>query len=276
MRIPVSVVVLTKNEERDLPKCLRSLAAFDEIFVVDSDSSDATQQIARQFGAEVIEFQWNGSYPKKKQWALENLPFTHSWVLYVDADEEITQALRDEIVEVVAKPQHNGYFVAYDYAFLGRVLRHGHRVYKLILFDRHGARFAELPDLDVGTATEVEPHYQPQIPGTTGVLRARALHDDHDMLFQYFDRHNRYSDWEAVLRKSGALPVKGEAQPRLRTTLKRLFARMPFKGVLSFAHSYFVRLGFLDGRAGFHYAVAKAFYYWQIRVKQLELEEVRR
>ena len=74
-RVPVSVVVMTKNEESNLPKCLPSVERFDEVFVVDSRSDDRTQEIARSAGAEVVEFVWNGRYPKKKQWCLENLPF---------------------------------------------------------------------------------------------------------------------------------------------------------------------------------------------------------
>jgi glycosyltransferase involved in cell wall biosynthesis len=272
-RIPATAVVVTKNEERNIAKCLRSLGRFDQVFVVDSHSDDATTAIASSLGAAVVEFAWDGRHPKKKQWCLEHLPFAHDWVLFLDADEELTPELGDEIASLLAdRPAHAGYFLGYDYAFLGRVLRHGHRVYKLVLFDRTRARFPDLPDLDVAAATDQELHVHPQVDGTTGTLRRRALHADHDTLFHYFDRHNRYSDWEAVLRRRGVLPIADEAQPGIRKLLKRAFNRVPFKGTIAFADTYLLKAGFLDGRAGLDYAIARGFYYWQIRAKTLELE----
>jgi glycosyltransferase involved in cell wall biosynthesis len=271
-RVPVSVVVMTKNEERNVVACLDSLQRFDEVFVVDSRSTDRTRALAEARGANVVDFEWDGGYPKKKQWCLEQLPFSHEWVLYVDADERVTPELADEIERTLAAaPAHAGFFLGLDYVFLGRLLRHGHRVFKLALVDRRRARFLDYPDLDAENMWEVEGHYQPAVDGSTDVLRGRLVHEDHDTLFEWFARHNRYSDWEAVLRAKGALTNDREAQPGARRTLKKAFGRMPFKGLLSFFYAYVFRLGFLDGRAGFQFAVAKAFYYWQVDLKLREL-----
>jgi glycosyltransferase involved in cell wall biosynthesis len=134
--IPISVIVMTKDEERNIEKCLKSVDNFGEIFVVDSGSKDRTCQVAEEMGAQVVQFRWEGKYPKKKQWCLENLPFTYDWVLYVDADEEVYPSLSEEMRELmVLGPKDAGYFVGYDYVFQGRVLKFGHRVYKLVLFD---------------------------------------------------------------------------------------------------------------------------------------------
>jgi glycosyltransferase involved in cell wall biosynthesis len=272
-RVPVSVIVMSKDEEANIAKCLRSVEAFAEVFVVDSSSRDRTCEIAADMGAIVVPFRWNGRYPKKKQWCLEELPFRHDWALYVDADEEVTPALASEIGTLLAgAPRHAGHFVGYDYVFLGRVLRHGHRVYKLVLLNRHKARFPERDDLDVANMWEVEGHYQPHIEGSIGVLKQRMLHNDHASLFHYFERHNRYSDWEAALRARGTLLERGEPQPLRRHLLKRLFAALPGQGLVAFLHSYVWKAGFMDGGAGFHYAVARAFYYWQIRIKRWEVE----
>ena len=269
--LPASVIVMTKDEEANIAKCLRSVRDFDELFVVDSSSRDRTCAIAAEMGATVVDFRWNGRYPKKKQWCLDELPFRHDWVLYVDADEEVTPELTEEIGRVLAgPPRHAGYFVGYDYVFLGHVLHHGHRVYKLVLLNRHKARFPERDDLDVANMWEVEGHYQPQVEGTTGVLRRRMRHDDHATLYHYFERHNRYSDWEATLRARGTLLREAEAQPTGRRALKAIFARMPVKGLVAFLHSFVLKGGFLDGRAGFHYAIARGFYYWQIGIKSRE------
>jgi glycosyltransferase involved in cell wall biosynthesis len=270
--IPVSVVVMTKNEERNLAACLRSLERFDQVFVVDSGSTDATCEIAERLGAEVRQFAWNGRYPKKKQWCLDELSFAHDWVLYVDADERVTPALADEI-ETLARGGFGccGYFAKLDYVFCGRTLRHGHRVAKLVLFDRRRGRFVDYDDLAAANMWEVEGHYQPVIDGRVGTLRGHILHQDHDSLFHWFERHNRYSDWEAVLLRNGAVSHAEEAQRGMRRSLKRVFLHLPFRGPISFAHGYVFRLGFLDGRAGLNYALARAFYYWQVGLKAKEL-----
>jgi glycosyltransferase involved in cell wall biosynthesis len=271
----VSVVVMTKDEESNLPKCLASVDRFDEVFVVDSQSHDRTQEIARSAGAEVVEFVWNGRYPKKKQWCLSNLPFRHDYVLNLDADEEVTEPLVDEIARLAAEGFAGaGYFVGYDYVFLGRQLRRGLRVYKLVLFDRHRAHYSSLDDLDVVHAGEVELHYQPTIDGRVETLRGRIIHRDQADLYHYFARHNRYSDWEAALRSRGGIGQDEETQTTRRSRLKRAFAKMPFRPLGIFLYSYVLMGGFLDGRAGFDYAVSRGFYYWQIGLKMRERERL--
>jgi glycosyltransferase involved in cell wall biosynthesis len=259
---------MTKDEEENIGKCLASLVRFDEVFVVDSRSADRTREIARAAGAEVVEFAWNGGYPKKKQWSLENLPLGNDWVLYLDADEELTGALASEIERAVSSPgDARGYIIGFDYVFLGRRLRHGLRVHKLALFDRRHGRFVEYDDLDVENMWEVEGHYQPRLDGRVGSLKGRIVHRDAADLYHYFERHNRYSDWEAALRTRGGLGRNGETQSVRRSALKKVFARMPFRPLGIFLYSYVVAAGFLDGRAGFHYAVSRSFYYWQIDLK---------
>jgi glycosyltransferase involved in cell wall biosynthesis len=269
--IPVSVVVMTKDEELNLAKCLRSVASFGEVFVVDSHSTDRTVEIAEAHGARVAEFTWNGGYPKKKQWALENLPFSYDWVFYVDADEEVTGGLAVEIAATIEAPRHAGYFVFLDYRFLGRLLRHGHRMRKLVLFERRKGRFEPKDDLAAANMWEVEGHYQPRVDGAVGTLRAPLVHDDHATLYHFFERHNRYSEWEATVSRPD-----GRHYLDARVVLKSAFEAVPFRAVAFFLYSFVWRGGFLDGRPGFHYAVAKAFYYWQVGVKSREQRLVSR
>jgi len=91
--LPVSVIIAAKNEARNLPACLESVRNFDEVVVIDSQSSDATAEIARSFGVDVAQFYYRGGWPKKRQWALDNLPLRHDWVLLLDADESVTPEL---------------------------------------------------------------------------------------------------------------------------------------------------------------------------------------
>lgn len=261
---------MTKNEEGNIERCLNGLQRFDEVFVVDSGSTDGTVEIAEALGAKVVPFRWNGQYPKKKQWCLENLPVRNDWVLYVDADELVTPALAGEIAATIPSTSMYGFFVGQNYVFLRKVLRHGRRISKLVLFKHRHAAFAELRDLHSEHAGEVELHYQPTVDGPVGKLSAKMIHDDHESLYQYFSRQNRYTDWEAVVRTNNSLLSTGEASVGLRSLAKRAFARVPIKGFVAFMYSYVWRAGFLDGRAGFHYALWLGFYYWQIGLKERE------
>lgn len=271
--VPVSVIVLTLNEERNIADCLASLRRFAEVFVVDSGSTDRTCEIAEELGAKVVPFTWDGGYPKKKQWCLDTLPFANDWVMYVDADERMTSELATEIAARMQGPNdHAGYFVSLESVFMGRAMRHGHRVFRLGLFDRHKGRFVDYDDLDARKMWEVEGHYQPVIAGRTAVLRGRLIHYDYDPFFHWIDRHNRYSDWEALLRSRGELPRPEETQPGRRGWLKATFNQLPCKGLVAFLWSYVLRAGFLDGRAGLHFALARGFYYWQMGQKMREYE----
>lgn len=272
--IPVSVIVLTRNEARNLPACLASLAEFDEVFVVDSGSDDGTAEIARSLGARVVDFRWNGRYPRKKQWSLDNLPLERDWALFLDADERVTPEGAREIDEI-ARGADRGGAVAFRSSgipvFLGRALRHGRGYSKIILLDRRRCRFPEIPDLDVETMWEVEGHYQPTVDGAIGRLRAPHLHGDDKPLFAWFDRHNRYSDWEARLGADGRLDAIIRAERGPRRIARRLYASAPARPLLVFLWDYVVRLGLLDGRAGLHFALARAFHLWQIDVKRLDI-----
>jgi glycosyltransferase involved in cell wall biosynthesis len=274
--IPVSVIVMTKNEEKNIASCLERVSRFSEVFVVDSASMDRTCEIAKSCGATVVPFVWNGQYPKKKQWCLDNLPFRHDWVLYVDADEEVTPAVAEEIASVVSSGAESaGYFIAFDYFFSGRMLRHGHRLIKLILLNRSLAHFPEYDDLAVEDPVEIELHFQPRLEGRAGSLRTRMVHHDHDTLTHWIERHNAYSTWEAYLRVRGELPRRDDTQPGVRGALKRWFNLLPAKAFVAFCWSYIFRFGFLDGKAGFRFALARAFYYWQIGEKMREYGRVR-
>src|SRR6516165_414370 len=109
--VPVSVIVPVKNEAENLRRCLPALAWADEVFVVDSQSSDQTAQVARSHGAQVVQFHFNGTFPKKKNWALANLPFRNDWVLIVDADEVVVPQLAVEIAHRIAAKEAEGYYL---------------------------------------------------------------------------------------------------------------------------------------------------------------------
>ncbi|SFI88277.1 Glycosyltransferase involved in cell wall bisynthesis [Paenibacillus sp. UNC496MF] len=271
-KIPLSVIIMTKNEEKNIRKCLNSVSAFSQIFVVDSGSTDRTVEIASAMDATVVPFDWNGKYPKKKQWCLDNLPFAHDYVLYVDADEEVVPDFEREVRGLFERGNlKDGYFVGFYILFMDKLLKHGHRSYKLVLFNRHKGRFLDYDDLNASNMWEVEGHYQPEIQGSTAVIGSCLIHHNHDSLYDYFHKHNRYSDWEAMVRSNGAYSNLKESQIWIRALQKKLFHKFPLKWVVSFLHSYVLKMGFLDGSPGFHYALARSLYYWQVEIKIKEL-----
>lgn len=270
MKIPLTVVILTKNEEAAISRCLESVNEADQVIVIDSNSTDKTVQLAQEKGASVINFLWNGQYPKKKQWALQNHEIRNDWVLFLDADEAASASLISEVTKLLANPHDidfGAFVVELDYFFMGKLLRFGHKVKKRALLNRNCCSFPIIDDLHISNMWEVEGHYQPICGRKVGVLRGKISHLDPDPLFDYFSRHNRYSDWEAELRMNKGMQ---ESVRNVRTSQGAFFDKLPGKPLLFFLYSYVFRSGWRDGRVGFNYALALSFYYWQISIKVLE------
>jgi len=282
-KVPVSVLIPAKNEEENLPACLESLAPADEIFVVDSQSSDRTPEIVAQYGAELRQFHFNGHWPKKKNWALDNLQFRNEWVLIVDCDERITPEQWKEIAEAIQKPEYDGYYLNRRVFFLGKWIRHGGKYpdWNLRLFRHQKGRYENLNTEAIRNTGDNEVHEHVIIKGKVGYLKHDMLHEDFRDLFHWLERHNRYSNWEARvyynllngMDEDGTIGANlfGSAVQRKRF-LKKIWVRLPFKPILRFMLFYFFQLGFLDGQAGYIYARLLSQYEYQIGVKLYELQ----
>jgi hypothetical protein len=196
--LPVSVIVPVRNEARNLPRCLESLAGFGEVYVIDSQSTDGTIPIAQVHGAKVVQFHYAGGWPKKRQWAMNTLPLAYDWVLLVDADEVLTPELVEEIRLALQDPRVNGYSIRLQMYFLGRVLRHcDASFWKLSLFRKGRGRFeCRLKDQDTSMA-DIEIHEHVVVDGPTAALRNPLVHHNVDSLSRYILKHNEYSNWEA-------------------------------------------------------------------------------
>jgi len=255
--IPLSVIVMTRNEESRLPRCLAALHPFAEIFVVDSASTDGTAEVARSFGATLVPFHWNGQYPKKKQWCLDKLPFRHDWVLYVDADEIVTPELCAEIAGLDFRC--SGYFIRGRMVWQGKILHHGLANNKLALLNRHCWGFPVVDDLDLPGMGEIEGHYQPQLKNTgkIGQCRSGFIHDGAGDREAWLKRHQRYALWEAGMNARDGWPRDPVAW---RQAVKTLYRRLPCRDLIVFFHAYILERGFLDVRAGLDYARARAAY----------------
>lgn len=200
-RTPVSVIVPVKNEAENLERCLPALAWADEIFVVDSQSTDHTALVAARCGAQVIQFHYNGTYPKKKNWALENLPFRNEWVLIIDADEVVGPELAAEIDERTAGDLADGYYLNSRYFFLGRHIRHcGYSsCWNLRLFKHRLGRYEKVPDRTGGRAGDNEAHEHVELEGRVLRLASELEHHAYPTIAIWVEKHNRYAIWEAAL-----------------------------------------------------------------------------
>lgn len=266
--IPITVIVRTKNEAKNIRPCLEAARGFAQVLVVDSLSKDGTPEIARACGAEVIAFEWNGRYPKKAEWSIAHPAVRHDWILMLDADEYLTPPLVEELRELMRRgPSAAGYFIDGRFVFLRKVLKWGHKNSKLMLFDRRRTRYPHPDDLDV--PWEIEGHYQPIVDGPVGRLRHPLIHDDRKPIEAWFKRHDVYVEWEVRMIQRGESEALAASDTPFRRRLKAIFRAIPFRGTVAFLHSYVYKLGFLDGRAGFHFAVARGFYYWRIRLMHL-------
>lgn len=283
-RIPVSVLIPAKNEELNLPACLESVARADEILIVDSQSEDRSIEIAEDYGARVVQFHFNGRWPKKKNWSLENLPFRNDWVLIVDCDERITPELWDEIETAIANPEYDGYYLNRKVFFLGKWIRYGGKYpdWNLRLFKHKLGRYENLHTEDIANTGDNEVHEHVILQGQVGYLKEDMLHIDFRDIYQWLARHNRYSNWEArvyynlLSGQDNNTTIKanffGDAVQRKRF-LKKIWVRLPFKPLLRFILFYFIRLGFLDGFPGYIYGRLLSQYEYQIGVKLYELRE---
>jgi glycosyltransferase involved in cell wall biosynthesis len=269
-RIALTIVIPVRDEERNLAKCLRALMGrFTEIVVVDSNSKDRTVEIAEALGARVVHFSWNGKYPKKRNWVLQNFKFSSDWVLFLDADEIVTERFAQEVENRITNEDFSGYWINYTNVFLGRELRHGLRQRKLALFQINAGMYERI-DEDRWSTLDMEVHEHPIILGRVGEISAPIKHEDDRGVYRFLDRHLDYARWEAM--RLLALEHSGSWQSLTRRQLfKYRNVRRWWFPYSYFIYTYVVKLGFLDGSAGFYYSYYKMWYFCVIR--QLAIEE---
>lgn len=276
MKVPVSVLIPIKNEEANLPRCLEAIPWADEIIVVDSQSTDGSRGIAEAHGARVVQFEFNGPWPKKKNWALENVAFRHEWVLILDADEVLPPEAGGEIAEAIGRPGNiAGYWINRRFFFLGRWLRHAYYPnWNLRLFRHSLGRYERLTDAETNSGDN-EVHEHVVVQGPTARLRCEIDHYAFPSVDVFMEKHNRYSNWEARVAVDGLLPRSANdlshRRVERRRRLKLLSQHLPFRPLLRFLFVFVWQRGFLDGREGYYFARLHATYEFLCVVKTYEL-----
>ncbi len=265
----ISVLILTRNEEQDLPGCLASVAWSDDIHVLDSLSTDRTAQIARDAGARVTERKFD-NWAAHQNWALKYIPFKHPWVFYLDADERISEPLRECLKERVRPESPASAFRVRrrDFYADGTWLKHAQITpFYVRLFRPERIRYERL----VNPVTVVD--------GETAELQGYLDHYPFSKGVGFWlQRHIQYADFEArmVLQNGTTAPslfraLFGGTYEERRRHQKHLFYRVPFRPFIKFCYMMLWRRAFLDGRAGVTYAALQSVYEYFIVLKTREL-----
>jgi len=272
--IPISILIPTKNEERNIAACLASVSWSDDITVFDSYSTDATAAIVSQYSARFVQRQFD-NFADHKNWALSNLPFRYNWILIVDADERVSQELADEINTVIQNSTLcDGYYIPRKNYFCDKWIRHGgwYPDYQMRLLRKGKARYENRIV-----------HEHVLISTAPAYLKNPLIHYDYKGIERYFDRHNVYSSLEAVecfktlTQSSNQSSLKSsllKKGPEKRRFLKNLaYKYLPCRSLIKFFWMYIIKLGFLDGRIGFRYCLLHTFYEYQVSLKLEELKQ---
>ena len=266
-----SVLILTHNEAVNIGRCLDSLQACDDIVVLDSYSSDTTLHVCEQYPVRTFERQFD-TFAGQRNWAIDNVPFKHAWVLHLDADECMTPDLHRELLDVVSRDEMSAYLLANKLIFMGRWIRHAS------MYPYYQARL-----LRIGESRFVQTgHGQTLGPTMRGVgtLREPYLHYNFSKgISDWLSRHNRYSSDEAKRIASLRMPwskaiigaFRGATRQERQQARKRLADSLPARPLWRFLYLYFLRRGFLDGGPGFHYCMLMAIYDYLIVLKTKEV-----
>jgi len=260
----VEVVIATYNERDQIADAVRNALQLGSVFVVDSFSTDGTPDLARDAGATVIQHPF-ANYARQKNWAIDNLPLQAPWIFILDADERITPQLRDEVLRKIrTQPHIDGYYVNRLLIFMGCPVRHGglYPSWNLRLFRRGCARYEDRVV-----------HEHMVCKGRTAYLRGEMLHIRRETISHYIFKHIGYADLESgewVKWRSGESRVaaasdlfKGHLRYR-QWARRHLWHRLPGRPLWRLFFMYIVRLGFLDGAAGWHLARLMACYEYMI------------
>lgn len=266
----ISVLILTKNEEVNLPACLASFTGAEDIIVLDSGSTDATVAIAEAAGARVFHRPFD-DWASHQNWAVTNLPFRHPWVYYSDADERMNEELWAELIAAASDSENPcaAYRLRFRNMFLGRWIRRAsmYPVWVLRFFRPDRTRWERV----VNPVAVVD--------GQVGYLNGQFDHHSFNKGFtEWVAKHNGYATGEAMelIRLRSTSPAWSELwardHSRRRQALKRLAYRMPFRPMAVFFYLYFLRLGILDGRPGLHYCLLRSYYEYLINLKVIEAD----
>lgn len=264
MKVPVSVVILTYNEEKNIRACLESIIGFtDSIFIVDSGSTDGTLEIAKEFGITVV-FNKFDNYSQQRNWALTHLPIPNNWIINLDADHRLTPELKTEITKqfiIGISDQINGFLVSRRTIFMGKWIKYGghYPTYHAVMFRKGFGKCEE---------KLYDQHFV--VNGHTTKLKGDIIDLITESLTTFTDRHNKWATLEALQqlsdKKNDNDIIKGTLTGnaiQTRRYIKNIYEKFPMfvRPFLYFIIRYFFKLGFLDGTRGLIFHFLQCFWF---------------
>ena len=260
MSVPISIIIPTYNEEKNLSACLAAIRHWsNDIHVIDSNSTDETKNIAQNFNVNFINYENNLIWPKKRQWAAENLTLKHDWILFLDSDEILLDEIKNEIEISIKDNKFNGFSLLFRVEFLGKPLKFAHPgLYKTMLFRKGFGSYERLINTEYSKdELPIETHEHFIVKGKIKKLKSPILHRNVNNMHAYIRKHNHYSDWNA---EAAFNPIESVLKPSLfgNQASRRRYIRLKFENslffpLLTFVYFYIFGLGFLDGKPGFYY-----------------------
>lgn len=241
----ISATIITKNEEKNIERCLKSISWVDEIIVIDSGSTDKTLEICKKYNCNIIETEWLG-FGRTKKFAVNSA--SNNWIFSIDADEEVTDELENRIKKILENPTKNGYKIKRKSFYLGKMINYcgWSSDYPLRLFNRKHGNF-----------NEKEIHESVNVEGKVEKIEKPLLHYTYPTISSHIKKINRYSDIQAMVLKKRAKKYP-------------LFLVL-FFGLNKFIKMYILHFGFLDGKEGFILCSNSAY---GIYLKYLKLWEL--
>jgi len=263
--LDISVIILTKDERLHITRCLENVnRVARKVYVVDCFSTDGTQEIAHNLGAEVVEHEWPGNQAEQFNWALDTLPIETEWILRMDADEYLTDELIDELERYLphAPADVSALVFPLGRAFMGRILKHGivNGVSMIRMFRRGKARYEK---------RLMDEHLQ-VLDGTTHTCRNKFVDDNLMPLSFFITKHNSYATREAVILLQSEVGTANNAdggeyarEVSTKRRQKDKYSRLPlfWRAFGYFFYRYIIKLGFLDGKEGFLWDFMQGWWY---------------
>ena len=273
--LDITIVIPVKNDAIALDQCLQAIGInfAKEIVVIDSGSIDDTKKISAKHQAKLIEFIWDGQFPKKRNWFLLNHQPKTTWVLFLDADENLTDEFKTELRTALTSGSENvGYWLRYSIYFMGKPLKGGYPLHKLALF-KVGAGLYEKIEENQWSKLDMEIHEHPILNGKLGVIKSKIDHCDYRSIHHYINKHNEYAKWEANRLFKDSTNKDFKQNFTWKQKLKYKLVQTPFIGPVYFLGSYIFMCGFLDGFRGFIFAVLKMAYFFQVYINIKEIKQ---
>ena len=275
VKVPVTVVILTFNEELHIERAISNVKDWaQQVFVLDSGSQDKTVEMAEKLGARVFYRKFD-SYSKQRNHAIKELPIETEWMLFLDADEYILDDLKNEIATVLPSATCNGFYLKRRFYFMGKWIKYGgyYPTYILRLFKKQHAECER----------EINEHIK--VEGEIQTLKGDFVDENLKGISAWTDKHNKYATFEAQdlyrreqegVDEGEAAKLFGKQNERKRWIVKHIWnPLMPklIRPFIYFFYRYFFRLGFLDGRRGFIYHFLQGLWLWfLIDVKYFEMK----